>query len=292
MNSRSTHRNSASRPMQLRMLKAALAVAVALSGLTDAASPLHAAPTVDVPAGIDHAPWDQLLKRYVNDRGLVDYATWKSSSDDLLTLDHYLAAFAATTSSPATGDAEIAALINAYNAITIRWMLDHYPTESIRKTRDAWTGRRWNVGGGTVSLDEIEHQNLRPLLGWKVHATIVCAARSCPPLQRDAYTAANLAPLIAQAWRAWLGREDLNHFDVAKNTVHVSPIFKWFKDDFTGDGALAKVLETYGPEAGRTFFRTGGFDVDYLDYHWGLNDQGTIGEDYSGGLAGFFRSVF
>lgn len=254
--------------------------------------PAQAAPTLVVPGRIDHAPWEVLLQRYVDDRGLIDYMAWKISPADLTALDEYLAAFAPAADEPASGDAEIAALINAYNAFTVRWMLDHHPIASIRETKDPWKRARWTVGGTTVSLDEIEHQNLRPLYGWKVHATIVCGARSCPPLQREAYRADNLAALTAQAFRAWLARDDLNRYDLPKKTVHVSPIFKWFKEDFTGDGALARILEAHGPESGRSFFRKGGFKVDYLDYHWGINDQGTLGEDYSPGVGALLEGIF
>jgi hypothetical protein len=274
-------------------IKRVCAFVVVLCALSStAASLVRGAPTVEVPAGLDPAPWDALLKKYVNERGLVDYATWKATPADLQALDQYLAEFASTGRPLATGTEEIAALINAYNAMTIRWMLDNYPTPSIRETKDSWKGARWKIGGKTVSLDEIEHKNLRPLYGWKVHATIVCAARSCPPLQRDAFTAANLGALTAQAYTAWLGRTDLNHYDATKNTVYVSPIFKWFKDDFKGDGALDKILAAYGPEAGRAFFSKGAFAVEYLDYHWGINDQGKLGEDYKAGVSAIFKSIF
>lgn len=244
---------------------------------------LRAAPTVRVPAAIDHAAWDGLLQRRVDERGLVDYAGWLASADDVRALDVYLAHYARTDAAAATGDEEIAALINAYNACTIRWILKNYPTESIRQTDDAWSAARWDVGGRIVSLDEIEHQNLRPLYGWKVHATIVCAARSCPPLQRAAYSAENLATLTAQAYRAWLTRPELNRYTPARDEVELSPIFKWFKEDFTGDGALAKILEQFGPVEHRAFFAAAKFDVDYLDYHWGLNDQSGRGEKYKHG---------
>ena len=67
-----------------------------LAGLFSSTAATYAAPTVEVSAGIDQAPWDGLLKKYVNDRGLVSYAAWKASSDDLQALDRYIGEFAAT----------------------------------------------------------------------------------------------------------------------------------------------------------------------------------------------------
>ena len=252
----------------------------------------NAAPTVQVPASINHAPWDALLKKHVNDHGLVDYAGWRNSPDDVKALERYITAFAPKSEVAAEGADEIASLINAYNAMTIRLILENYPTESIRETKDAWKGVRWTIGGKTVSLDEIEHSTLRPLFGWKVHATIVCAARSCPPLQREAFTCLNLEALTAQAYVAWLGRADLNTFDAASRTLRVSPIFKWFSEDFVGDGALARIVEKHGPANMVGLVRAGGFEVEYLDYNWGLNDQGSRGEDYSSGVSGFLKRLF
>lgn len=250
---------------------------------------MASAATVDVPAGIDPAPWDALLKKYVNDRGLVAYQAWKADAADLRKLDDFIAAYARAGGAPAAGAEQIAALINAYNAFTIRWILQNFPTESIRELDDSWTKARWTIGGRVVSLDEIENKNLRPLYGWKVHATIVCAARSCPPLQAEAYTAANLEALTERAYRAWLARNDLNQFDEAAGVARVSPIFKWFKSDFTGDGELAAVLERLAPTRDRVFLVGRNYKVEYLDYRWGLNDQSGRGTDYSPSL---FKRLF
>ncbi len=249
---------------------------------------LAAAPTVQVPAGIETKGWDALLKKYVNDRALVAYESWKNNAADLKTLDEFVNSYAASAQKPAQGEEEIAALINAYNAFTIRWILQNYPTESIRDLDDSWGAARWKIGGRSISIDEIEQKNLRPLYGWKVHATIVCAARSCPPLQSEAFTAGNLSELTDRAFRAWLGREDLNRFDPGAKSATVSPIFKWFNGDFTGEGEVSKVLARYAPEKDRAFLQSGDVKIDYLEYDWGLNDQGGHGKKYH---RGFFERL-
>ena len=40
---------------------------------------------------IDHSVWDGLLKKYVDDKGMVNYKAWKASSRDTQALDQYLA---------------------------------------------------------------------------------------------------------------------------------------------------------------------------------------------------------
>jgi hypothetical protein len=150
---------------------------------------------------------DELLRKHVNDQGLVAYATWKSNAADMSALDQFVNRYAAPARNPAQGVEEISALINADNACTIRWILQNYPTESIRDLDKSRAAARWKIGGRSVSLDEIEHKNLRSLYGWKTHATIGCAAHSCPPLRREAFTAANL-----DAWTdlgAWDGKRQV-----------------------------------------------------------------------------------
>jgi hypothetical protein len=235
--------------------------------------------TVDVPRGLDHGAYDRLLKKYVNERGLVDYKSWKTSADDLKALREYTGKFAGGGPFD-EGNEKAATLINAYNALTIQWILDNYPTPSIRALPDSFGEKRHLVGGRKVSLNEIEHDTLRPLLGYRVHATLVCAARSCPPLRVGAYESGKLDDQLDDAMQRWLAREDLNRFLPAENHVEISSIFKWFAEDFQKAGGVKKVLAKYGPERYRSFLQAGEYRIEYLPYRWGLNDQSDLGKDY------------
>ncbi len=75
-----------------------------------------------------------------------------------------------------------------------------------------FTAKRHDIGGGKASLDDIENGTVRPLLGYRAHAVLVCAARSCPPLQRFAYAPSHLDEQIDTAYRSRLARNDLNRF--------------------------------------------------------------------------------
>jgi uncharacterized protein DUF547 len=249
---------------------------------------LHPSPTfakekpvaVAIPAGIQHEVWDGLLKKYVNEKGLIAYEKWKANTSDRKALDEYLAQFA-PAGTPAKGDDLAASGINAYNAFAVQWIIQNYPTESIWSLPKSFDRKALKIGGQMVSLNDIENGTLRPALGYRVHATIVCCARSCPPLQRNAYTAAGLQRQIDAAYTTWLSREDLNHYSPEKNSVEISSIFKWFKEDFDKAGGVPKVLGQYGPPSKSAFLSKGGYKIDYLPYRWGLNDQGGRGENYS-----------
>jgi uncharacterized protein DUF547 len=232
-----------------------------------------------VPSGVKNDDYDRLLKKYVNDRGLVAYEKWKGNAEDRKALDDYLAQFAASGSA-ASGNERSASLINAYNAFVLQWILQNYPTESIWTLKASFKEKRHKLGGATVSLNDIENDNLRPEFGYRTHAVLVCAARSCPPLQQSAYTASSLDEQVARAYRTWLGRTDLNEFFADKNEANVSSIFKWFKGDFDKAGGAKTVMAKYAPASARPILDKPDSKVTYKAYNWGLNDQGSHGRNY------------
>ena len=174
-----------------------------------------------------------------------------------------------------------ASLANAYNTLVLRWILSNYPTESIWQLKDSFSGKRHEIGGRKVALEDIEHGTLRQLIGYRAHAVLVCAARSCPPLQRSAYTADKFEEQDDYAFRVWLACEDLNKFLPKEKKVEISSIFKWFKSDFDKAGGVPKVLGRYAPQPSRDFAVNGKYDIKYIPYNWGLNDQGPHGRNYS-----------
>lgn len=249
---------------------------------------LHAK-SVSIPAGIDHTEWDVLLTKYVDAQGLVNYKGWNANKEDRGRLDRYLDQFAPEQGEKPTRNDEITSLINAYNAFTIDFILDNYPTESIRKLDDPFTERRYKIGGQMVSADDIEHDTLRPIIGWKVHSVVVCAALSCPPLMNSAFTASDWENQVAERYRVWLAREDLNSYDPGAKRVDISKIFDWYEDDFTGDHSVKKVLAEFGPAQYHTFLESGDYKIKYPTYRWGLNGQFELGRDYK---HSWFGSLF
>ncbi len=224
--------------------------------------------------GLDHSSWDAMLKDYVNAESRVDYKRWRETSD---ALEAYLAHLAQPWPGDLTEDDRKASLINAYNAITIRWILAHYPVESIWKTKKPFSGARHTVNGEKTSLDRIEStlRKMDPL----IHSALVCAARSCPPLRREAYLGSRVNAQLEDNTRAWLANPTLNEFDGPARTARISSIFKWYGDDFEAGGLRAFLIK-FAPAGKAGFLAEGKGKIDYQRYHWGLNDQRAIGEDY------------
>jgi hypothetical protein len=235
--------------------------------LTLAASAAVAAP--DTPA------WDALVKEFVTAESRVDYARLKRQG--LARLDAYLASVAAPWPRDLSPAARTAALVNAYNALTVRWIVAHYPVASIWRTKKPFTAARHRVDGRAVSLDAIETE-LRSMGDPRIHAALVCAARSCPPLRREAYTTHRVEGQLDDNARAWLANPALNEFDAARRSAAVSSIFDWYGKDF---GSVTAFLIRYAPAGKADFLRASGARITYKTYQWGLNDTSDLGRDYS-----------
>lgn len=250
----------------LKRAAAGLLAAVLGGGAAGAAEK----PVAAFPGAAADARWTELLERYVDARGLVAYARWKDNAADRGSLRDYLAQLAAPATGGLSDDEKVARLINSYNASIVERVLDAYPIDGIRSIPGVFTEETHRVGGAPVSLDAIEHAAVR-LGGWRVHSALVCAARSCPPLDRRAWTAADLRAREDSRLRDWFSRDDLFRFDPARGVAAVSRYFDWYRADFEKEG-IGRVLAAYAPERFRSWLASGRFRLEYLEYDWRLND--------------------
>ncbi len=228
---------------------------------------------------IGHSAWEALLHRYVDTDGRVNYALWKHSVNDIQALDQYLSSLSqADPKAKSSRDAAIAFWINAYNAVTVRGILTHYPTSSIRNHTakflgyNIWHDLLLHVGDQSYSLDTIEHKILRSTGERRIHFAIVCASVSCPRLLNEAYVASRLDEQLSINSRDFFSRPQ--NFSLSEHTANVSSILKWFAEDFgaTPQAGLAAVSQ-YLPPAGQALVASGDFQVSFLPYDWGLNER-------------------
>jgi len=231
---------------------------------------------------VDHSTWDQLLQKYVDQDGMVDYGAWHASQADRAALKHYLATLGAADPTARTSkDGRLAFWINAYNALTIEGILDVYPTSSIRNHTakvmgyNIWDDLLLPVGDQEYSLNQIEHEILRKLGEPRIHFAIVCAAIGCPRLLDRAYQPESLESQLAENTRDFFARRKNFEVDLASRKVRVSSILDWFGEDFgpTSQKGLAGLAEHMPDEATRKLIASGDFSVSYLDYDWSLNKQ-------------------
>lgn len=243
-----------------------LMVALASAMLSPGIVGLHAAPLT-----VDHHLYAQLLQRHVHE-GVVDYGGLKRQE---ALLDQYLDYLAGIDPDDLADKERFAFYANAYNAWTLKLILGHYPgIESIKDTgsfwESPWKKKMVRIDGGLLTLDEIEHDILRPQFqDPRVHFAINCAAKSCPPLYNIPFNGQDLDRQLDHTTRSFIN--DPARYRIDGNTLYVSRIFKWFGEDFDEDpiGFFQKYAE--GDLQSELQTRSQDLRVKFLDYDWSLN---------------------
>ena len=220
-----------------------------------------------------HKTWDTLLQKYVKN-GHVNY---KGFARDVKLLDSYLEKLDKTDVSSFSREEKLAFWINAYNAFTVKLILNHYPVKSIRKISRPWNRRIWKAAGNTLSLDDIEHKILRKELREpRIHFAIVCASIGCPNLQSFAFTGDRVNAQLNRAAAEFFSSRKHFYFEKEDEriTIFISKIFSWFGEDF-GDNKEQKVdfiLRFLGKADAETIKKASTVRMKYLTYDWNLNE--------------------
>ena len=226
-----------------------------------------------------HARFAAVLSEFVKD-GRVDYSTLKARPGDL---NAYLEAVAAVSASEFAAwdeNRRLALLLNLYNAQTLKLIIDHYPLESIRSIGllpgAAWRQAIVRFSGQTISLDHLEHQMIRAKYSEpRIHFALVCAAMGCPPLRDEPYLAQRLNDQLDDQTRRFLADSEKNRYDPEENTLNLSPIFDWYREDFTKPaGSLAAYVKPFLPAKERAaLIDPASVKIRFTQYDWSLNDR-------------------
>lgn len=215
-------------------------------------------------AAPSHEAWDALLQKHVNSSGKVNYAGFKA---DQSKLDAYLKKLSDNpVQSSWSRNEKLAYWINAYNAYTVKLIVDHYPVKSIKDIYggDPWSKKWIKLGSKTYSLNQIENEIIRPQFKEpRIHFAVNCAAKSCPPLLNRAWTSDKLNTYFDQQAKAFINNPAYNKISAKK--VQVSKIFEWYGSDF---GNLPGYLNKYA-----TTKISSSAKVEFLEYDWALNKQ-------------------
>lgn len=223
----------------------------------------------------DHEVWDELLQKHIDEKGFVKYNGFISDS---LQLNLYLDQLQKHPPDKQswTTEEQLAYWINAYNAFTIKLIIDNYPLESIKDigsgiqipfVSSPWDIKFIKIGGKKLDLNNIEHSILRKEFDEpRIHFAVNCASFSCPKLRGEAFVASKLDMQLDEQARDFIN--DLERNAISKDQVQVSKIFSWFKGDFTKAGSLREYLNQYSRVKIREKTK-----IKFMDYDWSLNQS-------------------
>jgi hypothetical protein len=230
----------------------------------------------------DHSLYNAVLKRHVKG-DKVDYKSLKSDKD----FETYLAMLSkANPDALPTREEKIAFWINAYNAFTLKLIVDNYPVKSITDLsalgkltafigNSPWKREFFSINGKKMTLDEIEHEILRGAFKeYRVHFAVNCASTSCPVLRPEAYTAETLNHQLNEQAKQFLKDTLRNRIDLKTKTIRISKIFDWYKDDFIkSSGTIEQYLAQYiDEETIKRMLLNKEFKIEYMEYDWRLNE--------------------
>lgn len=207
---------------------------------------------------------DQFFSKHVLE-GKVAYASIKADPQDLNKLLETIAAFDLNSVDDNT---KKAFMINAYNVLAIKGIIDKYPVKSPMRIGNFFDKKAYTVAGQKMSLNQLEKEKLYPFAkDPRLHFVLVCAALSCPKLADFAYTPEKLEQQIESVTKETLN--DADFIRVKGNKVQLSEIFNWYATDFKKSGkSTIEYINQYRssklPVSGKTSFYT---------YDWTLNDQ-------------------
>jgi len=248
-----------------------------------------------------HQSFAKTLSSFVNEKGLVNYAGLKASPGDLNSYLKQISEVTAQEIKDASPDERLAFWMNAYNALTLKVIIDNHPIQSsflksalwpknsIKQIDDAWGKKVFKGHGKSYSLDDIEHNVIRKQFDEpRIHMALVCAAIACPLLRTEPYYADQLEEQLNDQSTKFVNNP--KKFRVEQGTVHLSSIFKWYGKDFVnkfgGEGnkfsnwnmkkdyqAVIAFAEPLLNENSKKLLNSGKKTAAIVKYNWELNEQ-------------------
>jgi hypothetical protein len=217
----------------------------------------------------DHSKFNRVLGTAVSN-GRVDYAKFRGNAD----FNAYLASIENARVTSLSTDEQLAFWVNAYNALVIKNVLNNPGMKRPTDVKGFFDAKKFKVAGQMLTLNDIENKVIRPQFKEPlIHFGLVCAARSCPPLLPKAYTGATVRRQLADNARAYLASQ-YNRYDGTTNTLTLSKIFEWYKEDFGGDAGLRKFAKQYGPRAMKEgLTNSPNAKLAYMEYDWTINSK-------------------
>jgi uncharacterized protein DUF547 len=237
--------------------------------------------------------YDTILDLNVRD-GFVYYRALRA---DRAKLDGYVNQLASASLDKMSREDRIAFWLNAYNAVVLKTVVDHYPIakrstdypdHSIRQVPGAFERTQHRLAGRTLTLDQIEQTVLPEFKDPRLYLALGRGAVGSGRLRSEAYSGADLEKQLTEVAQECNSRPECVHIDRDNNKVDVSSIFSWREKEFVAafaDKAPAAfasrspieraVLAFVQPKLltiEKDFLAKNEFRVVYLPFDWKLND--------------------
>jgi Protein of unknown function, DUF547 len=252
------------------------------------------------PDSLFYRGYASALDRFVDSRGMVDYQSLKANRGGLNSFVEALDSFDGERLESWSEQERIAFWLNAYNALTLKAIIDNYPIKagfltslvypgnSIRQINGVWDKLAFSVAGEPHTLERIEHEILRVRFDEpRIHMALVCAAMGCPQLRNEPYYGSRLDSQLKDQTLRFLANPAKFRIDRDKDKVYLSAIFEWFGDDFLSAfsaagpvdkfdsprNAVLNFIAGYLDADSRTYIAQENYKIESVRYDWSLNER-------------------
>ena len=221
----------------------------------------------------DHAAWGGLLADAVKPDGTVDYARMKRREAEL---NAYLVDVGNAPLDELTRHEQLALLLNAYNACTVKMILENPGLRSVSDLPAArgWRQTGWVIDRTGVSLEQLEQDYLRgQFTDPRLYVALVRGARGSPPLRNEPYTGAALERQLEDQARRLLADPRFCAWNAESKTLRLGGLFERHRADFADDDAgLIKSLLPFMPDLLRLTLKSQtSINLEFTSFDWALN---------------------
>lgn len=250
-----------------------------------------------------HDKCADILKEFVNDKGMVDYKTLRRKRLELRAVLQEFNKLGRREYESWPREDKIAFWINVYNLQKLRIITDNYPikpssriltifyrgTNSIRHIEEKITGHKFLVMDEEFTFATIEKLFFRSEFeDPRVFFAISSACLSSPPLRNEPYYGNNLSEQLDEQTERFLSSPLAFDIGREKRKVYLSALFQssWygrefikkfaidrkFKDQPAETRAVLNFITNYISKENVTFLETGNYTIKYMTYDWTIND--------------------
>ncbi len=255
------------------------------------------------PAVSFHDKCADILKTFVDDKGMVDYKTLRRKRLSLKAVLEEFNNLESNVYNSWPKEDKIAFWLNAYNIQMLKIITDNYPIKSSRYLRilpswgpksilhikGIWTNYKFLVMDEEFTLSEIDKRFFRKEFDDpRIFFAISSASLSSPPLRNEPYYGHKLNAQLDDQVKRFLPSPPGFRIDKEKQRVYLSSLFqsssygkefinkfaidKKFKDQEPATRAVLNFISNYISVYKVSFLETGNYSVKFMKYDWTIND--------------------
>jgi len=254
-------------------------------------------------AALFHGKCAEVLKTFVDNKGMVDYKTLRRKRLSLKALLGEFDDLDPNEYQTWPKEDKIAFWLNAYNIQMLKIITDNYPIKSSRYLRilpgwgpksilhikGIWTNYKFLVMDEEFTLSEIDKRFFRKEFDDpRIFFAISNASLSSPALRNEPYYGHKLNEQLEDQVKKFLSGPLALRIDKEKGRIYLSSLFqsssygkefiskfaidKKFKDHSPTTRAVLNFITNYVSEDKVSFLEVGNYSVKFMKYDWTIND--------------------